>query len=72
MAEMADLLRFVNFCGLTQHDLTWCVKVQEEEEVEGVGGSTHTLVASVDSQPLTLQGVSMVMVVIIEDEWCLW
>ena len=55
-------------CGLTQHDLTWCVKVQEEEEeeeVDGVGGGTRNLLASVDSQPLTLQGVTMLMVLMV-------
>ena len=42
------------------------MKVQEEEEeVEGVGGGTRNLLASVDSQPLTLQGVTMLMVLMV-------
>ena len=38
---------------------------EEEEEVDGVGGGTRNLLASVDSQPLTLQGVTMLMVLMV-------
>ena len=62
---MVDLLEVCKIsCGLTQRDLTLCVKVQVEACVGGAGTQLNSHPRTpVDSQPLTLQGVSTMMVV---------